>query len=129
MFRKPKYTEQPRVFIHLERNEDDSRIVRLWIRNSPGRWCERMAEGLKNLGMVTRVHGRRCHDLIWREHYYYHYWLVELRGVGEGVSDHHLRMAVQSQFRMMQDCRVEWVGKSKILNLRIWHRSEARKTT
>lgn len=123
MYRKAKYIEPDRVFVCWKSKTDGcgSHDVRLWIRNSDGRKCRRVVEGLKALGVIRDGHGKWKRDLVYREKHYYTYWELTLEGV---TDEEKLRTAVQSQFRLFQDTQVEWVSANRFLNMKVWHRRE-----
>lgn len=125
MYRKAKYIEPDRVFVCWKspaESESDAHDVRLWIRNTDGRKCRRVVEGLKALSVIRDGHGKRKHDLVCRDRHYYTYWELILEGV---TDDEMLKTAVQAQYRLFQDTVVEWVSAYKFLNMKVWHRRES----
>lgn len=123
--RKLYYIEPPRVFINLQLREEDM-AARLWIRNvSEIRYIQQVVYGLHGIGVMDHARWQRKRDLVERECYYKYYWEVKLIDIHDAyMNEDMLRIAIQSQFRMMQDCRVEWLSAHKILNLKIWHRQQ-----
>ena len=121
VFRKPRYTEPPRVFACTDAACAEGKLL-LWLRNCPTRWAQQVCHGLQSVGIARQISWRRRQDLVLRDGYYTNYIEVELSDIRwmEGMG--FLRIAVQSQFRMIQGCEVEWVGINKFLNMKIWHR-------
>lgn len=120
IFRKKRYTEPPRVFVHLLMDGEDD--VHLWIRNCPLAWCRRVCFGLQQLGVAVAVNWKKKYDLVQRDGHYKDYLDVQLFGVDVQDGGEILKIAVQSQFRMIQECEVVWVNAHRFLNMKVWHR-------
>jgi hypothetical protein len=121
VFRKPQYTEPPRVFCHISKMDDGA--VRLWIRNCPANWCQKVCAGLLAVSVAHAIQWAKKHDLVERSDYYNTYIEVLMQGFGWTDDTDFLRIAVQSQFRMIQGCIVEWVDVRRFLNMKVWHRT------
>ena len=97
---------------------EDNRQVRLWVRNAPLHWCIKMAQGLKHVGVITAASIMKKKDLIWRSQHLNHYVEIMIDMPPTTKDDELLRIAIQSQFRIIHNCRVEWCNTNKILNFK-----------